>query len=134
MAQLKTPPAPVSKTVQRLLAQIHAEAQAATLAALSAKDGIVTLQGIERDTAFIYHYYDGDYDWRDQQGYRLEMRRERTMPASWRDAPWMQGKWRPGQWNVFERRMDGQGCEWTRDMGPHITNDFGALVPVGGAA
>lgn len=134
MAQLKTPPAPVSKTVQRLLAQIHAEAEAATLAALSAKDGIVTLQSIDRDTAFIYYYSDGDYDWRDQQGYTLQLRRQRTMPESWRDCPWMDGKWRQGQWDVFEHRKDGQGREWMRFAGPHITDDFGALVPVGGAA
>lgn len=134
MAQLKTPAAPVSKTVQRLLAQIHAEAQAATLAALSAKDGIVTLQNIDREDAFIVHYPDGDYDWRDHKGYRLQLRRYRTMPDSWLDAPWMKNKWRPGQWSVFEQRTDANGCNWERSLGAHITDDFGTLVPVSGAA
>lgn len=134
MAHLKNPPAPVSKTVQRLLAQIHAEAEAATLAALSAKDGIVTLRSIDRDTAYIHHHYDGDYDWKDGQGYCLELRRQRTMPESWRDAPWMKDKWRPGQWDVFEHRFDGQGRRWVQSMGAHITDDFGTLVCVEGGA
>lgn len=134
MAQLKSPPEPVSETVQRLLAQIHAEAEAATLAALSAKDGICTLQNIDRDTAFVYYFSDGDFDWRDQSGYCLELRRNRILPKSWRDAPWMKNKWRPGQWSVYEVRIDGQGHTWRRDLGTFITDDFGTLVPVGGAA
>ena len=134
MAQLKNPPPPVSKTALRLLAQIHAEAEAATLAALSAKDGIVTLHDIDREDAFIVHYPDGDYDWRDHQGYRLQLRRDRTMPESWRAAPWMKNKWRPGQWSVYEERRDANGSTWNRSLGEHITDDFGTLVPVGSAA
>lgn len=130
MAQLKNPPAPVSKTVQRLLAQIHAEAQAATLAALSAKDGIVTLQCIDRESGHIYAYPDGDFDWIDGKGYRLEFRRQRFMPESWRDAWWMKDRWRPGQWRLNETRLDGYGNKWERDLGDFITDDFGTLVCV----
>lgn len=131
MAQIKNPTPPVSKTAQRLLAQIHAEAEAATLAALSAKDGIVTLQDVDRDSTSFYQYRDGDMDFRDRHGYRLELRRLRCMPECWRDQPHMQGAWRPGQWDVEEVRVDGAGRKWRTDLGPHITDDFGALVPVG---
>lgn len=134
MAQLKHPTPPVSKTVQRLLAQIHAEAEAATLAALSAKDGIVTLNGVDRETSTIYQYRDGDIDFKDRSGYRLELRRMRFMPQSWRDAAHMQDRWRPGYWDVDEIRVDGAGRRWRCDLGPHIMDDFGTLVPVGGAA
>lgn len=130
MAQQHTLPQPVSKTVQRLLAQVQAEAQAATLEALSAKDGIVALQSCDRATASLYHYSDGDFDLRDASGYRLELRRDRFEPKSWRGVPCMQGRWRPGQWDVRERRLDGHGNEWVRDMGAHITDDFGTLVSV----
>lgn len=76
MAQLKTPPAPVSKTVQRLLAQIHAEAEAA----LSAKDGILVLHGLDRDTARVRH--SGDFiNVSDRRGTEFDMRRHRQMPV-----------------------------------------------------
>ena len=83
MAQLKTPPAPVSKTVQRLLAQIHAEAEAATLAALSAKDGILVLHGLDRDTVRVRH--NGDHiNVSDRRGTEFDMHRHRQMPERWR--------------------------------------------------
>lgn len=132
--QLKSPPAPVSKTVQRLLAQIHAEAEAATLAALSAKGGIVTLQDADHASAYVYHYKDGDYDYKDKTGYRLELRRMLFEPECWRNQPHMKGHWRPGQWNVTETRIDGQGRCWKCELGPHITDDFGMLVPIGRSA
>lgn len=94
----------------------------------------VTLQDIDRDTASVYQYRDGGMDVTDRNGYRLELRRLRTMPECWRMHTHMQGKWRPGQWDVEEVRVDGAGRKWRTDLGPHITDDFGALVPVGGAA
>lgn len=131
MAQLKTPPAPVSKTVQRLLAQIHAEAQAATLAALSAKDGIVALQDIDRETARIRSYCGDGLAWLDRSGYELRMNRERFRATS---GDWVQRDWRPGQWSVHETRVDGTGREWECSLGYFVVDDFGALVPVQGGA
>ena len=115
MAQKHTP-APVSKTVQRLLAQIHAEAQAATLDALSAKDGIVTLQPMSSDKLTF-----GDADYigtEDNHGASVTIWRDRKKNA----------------WIGTERLMDGQGREWRRSLGPHVINDFGTLVPVQGGA
>lgn len=136
MAQLKTPPAQVSKTVQRLLAQIHAEAEAATLAALSAKDGIVALQGIDRASARVRvnPYCEAQVLLSDGKGWLLDMERKHVMPESWRDATWMKDQWRPGQWDVTLVRVDGQGRKWTCDLGAHITDDFGTLVCVQGGA
>lgn len=131
---MKAPTPVITKAVAKLLAQVQAEAQAATLEALSAKDGIVVLQSCDRATASLYHYSDGDFDLRDAAGYRLELRRDRFEPESWRGVPHMQGRWRPGQWDVWERRIDGHGNKWTRQLGAHITDDFGTLVSVEGSA
>lgn len=134
MAQLKHTTPPVSKTVQRLLAQIHAEAEAATLAALSAKDGIVTLHGVDRESTRIYHYMDGDMRWYDANGNSVWLHRMRAEPECWRGQDHMAGRWRPGQWDVSLNFKDGLGREWLCELGAHITDDFGTLVPVGGAA
>ena len=131
MAQLKNPPAPVSKTVQRLLAQIHAEAEAATLAALSAKDGIVTLQNVDRQTALIRTYCGDGLVWEDRSGYSLRMNRERFRAGG---EGWVQTDWQPHRWHLNETRVDGAGYAWTRSLGYFVINDFGTLVNVEGGA
>jgi hypothetical protein len=116
MAKIKTPPPPVTKTVQRLLAQIHLEAQAATLAALSAKDGIVTLQPMGLDKRSF-----GDADYictEDAHGAHVSI---------WRDRE-------KNTWIGTEHLTDGQGRQWRRSLGTHIIDDFGTLVPVQGGA
>lgn len=129
---MKTPTPVITKAVAKLLAQVHEEAQAATLEALSAKDGIVVLESCDRATAWLYHYSDGDFDLLDAAGYLLELRRKRFEPESWRGVPHMQGRWRPGQWDVREGRIDGQGNRWNRNLGAHVMDDFGTLVSVEG--
>lgn len=131
MAKLPLPPAPVSKTVQRLLAQIHAEAEAATLAALSAKDGIVALQSIDREAATIRTYCGDGLRWFDRSGYELRMARERFRATI---DDWVQIDWRPGQWSIHETRVDGAGREWECNLGHFVVDDFGTLVPVEGGA
>lgn len=126
---MKAPTPVITKAVAKLLAQVQAEAQAATLEALSAKDGIAVLQDVDRATAHLYEYLDGDFDLRDALGYRLRMRRERFESQCWRS-----NKWRPGLWYVSEVRVDRQGNKWTRDVGAFITDDFGTLVSVEGGA
>ena len=129
MAQLKNPPAPVSKTVQRLLVQIHAEAQAATLEALSAKDGIVTLQDIDRQSLRVR--FDGDQmSLRDGRGNHTLMYRHRQLPAQWVHCPEIH---HPAYWHVYEDRVDGNGVSWSRESQTMVADDFGTLVPVGGA-
>lgn len=130
MAQLKTPPAPVSKTVQRLLAQIHAEAEAATLAALSAKDGILVLHGLDRDTARVRH--SGDFiNVRDQFGAEIDMWRHRQLPTQWASHPELH---HPAWWHVYETRVDGIGRTWSGPSRTMVTDDFGTLVDVKGGA
>jgi hypothetical protein len=130
MAQLKNPPAPVSKTVQRLLAQIHAEAQAATLEALSAKDGIVTLQDIDRQSLRVS--CDGDQiRLRDDRGSRTFMIRHRYLPAQWVTCPEIH---HPAYWHVYEDRVDGNGVSWSRESQTMVADDFGNLVSVEGGA
>lgn len=130
MAQLKNPTPPVSKTVQRLLAQIHAEAEAATLEALSSKDGIVTLQDIDRESLRVS--WRGDHaTLRDWRGASVLMYRHRHLPKELAECPHIH---HPSYWHVYEDRVDGNGVSWSRESQTMVTDDFGTLVPVGGAA
>jgi hypothetical protein len=127
----------ISATVASLVAQVQAEAEASTLAALSAKDGIVTLHDCDRATASLQILLGGDdIQLTGADGYNLQLHRRRFEPESWRGCAWMKGRWRPGQWDVIETRIDGAGRAWICNLGAHITDDFGALVCVekGGAA
>lgn len=119
---------PVSSTVAKLIAQIQAEAEAATLAALSAKDGILVLQPIDRGRA---RFKDEGHSltFRDVTGAKLELWRRYTCPKSWEDHPNRLG-WHPSHWDVSVERLDGAGVVWTADLGFHVTDDFGNLVAV----
>ncbi len=130
MAQLKNPPAPVSKTVQRLLAQIHAEAQAATLEALSAKDGIVTLQPMPTHQRRV-HASRGQSILSIEGTDGSELRLHITHGETDRH-----GKVLPGpRWSVLHALLDGQGRKWSTWLGFYfITDDFGNLVSVEGSA
>ena len=129
--QLKSPPAPVSKTVQRLLAQIHAEAEAATLAALSAKDGIVTLQGADPATRTAYTRGDRIVV-TDRAGFELDFYRRRECPDCWQGTNML---WHPSYWYSRESRVDGAGRQWqTYESGTYVTDDFGNLLNVEGGA
>lgn len=131
--QLKNPPTPVSKTVQRLLAQIHAEAEAATLAALSAKDGIVALHPVDAATARVIVDVD-TLTHVDAAGNCMEAYRRREESATWRGKPHMRGQWHPAYWYVSLRRVDAGGHKWSCDLGRHVVDDFGTLVPAEGGA
>lgn len=127
MAQCKTPPAPVSKTVQRLLAQIHAEAEAATLAALSAKDGIVVLQPMPEASRVIESY--------GPSGFRIEGA-DGSELLFFIDHSKDSGKQPIGpRWSASMALRDGQGQKWTTYFGfEYITDDFGTLACVQGGA
>ena len=130
MAQLKTPSAQVSKTVQRLLAQIHAEAEAATLQALSAKDGIVVLFDVDPETRRVEAR--GDHlEVRDARGTDFHARRYRTLPDEWKNCPEIH---HPSWWHAYECRVDGQGVSWYRETQVMVTDDFGNLVDIEGGA
>lgn len=116
------PLAPVSPAALRLIEQVRAEAQAATLEELSAKDGIKVLHPIDPATRFLdamssyvrvadlagaeeicWIYHDGG-----------SQRVPRPVPY----------------WLVSIQRVDGDGLVWRRSLGPHIVDDFGTLVPM----
>lgn len=134
MSRRDVPFSVAAKTLEKAIRQLKQEAEAATLEALSAKDGIVVLNGIDRRTAQLQDYWLEHLEWVDPDGYCLVLHRQRFEPESWVGKPHMAGKWRPGQWDVCETRKDGSGRVWVCKLGAHITNDFGDLVPVEGGA
>jgi hypothetical protein len=123
----KTPPA-VSAAVAKLIAQVQAEAEAATLAALSAKDGILVLQPLDAKTARLRWSGDDLYI-NDGAGGRVRWYRQRTCPESWVGSE-LEGRWHPSHHDVYATRVDGLGREWDTCLGTFITDDFGYLVEV----
>ena len=130
MAQLKNPTPPVSKTVQRLLAQIHAEAEAATLAALSAKDGIVTLQPMPPQQRRVKAYWSQNIFYVEgTDGSELVL--HITHGETDRHDNVLTGP----RWSVCQALLDGQGRTWKTWLGWNfITDDFGNLVSAEGGA
>jgi hypothetical protein len=132
MARTKTTtPLPVSKTVQRLLAQVQAEAQAATLEALSAKDGIVVLQPMNNGPKSVEFYSVGDseaLEIKDGLGAELTLYKRFSRPKGWDD-------WHPAHWAGCMHRVDSLGRKWScyHDT-KYVTDDFGNLVDVAGGA
>lgn len=118
----------VSATVGRLIAQVQAEAEAATLAALSAKDGILVLQPLDATSARLRWRGDDLYI-EDASGGKVRWYRQRTCPESWVGSR-LEGSWHPSQHDVYATRLDGLGREWEASLGTFITDDFGNLVEV----
>lgn len=122
-----TPPT-VSATVAKLIAQVQAEAEAATLAALSAKDGILVLQPLDAKSARLRWRGDDLYI-EDHAGSEIRWYRQRTCPESWVGSR-LEGSWHPSHHAVYATLLDGCGREWGTCLGTFITNDFGDLVEV----
>jgi len=131
MRRIEIPVTMATKMLAKAIHAIQKEAEAATLEALSSKDGIVVLQGPDRETVSINpHVCEGVF-WHDGNGFKLVMDRQRFRYTS---GDWVQQNWRPGQWVVREVRIDGNGLEWSTDHGRFVIDDFGTLVPVKGGA
>lgn len=127
---MKAPTPVMTKAVAKLLAQVQAEAQAATLEALSAKDGIVVLQDVDRET--VRTRFSGDhFSVRDGRGARVDSWRHRQLPHEWERCPHIH---HPAWWHVHESRVDGHGTTWQREAQIMVTDDFGTLVSVEGGA
>lgn len=122
-------PAPVSATVAKLIAQIRAEAEAATLEALSAKDGVTVLQPIDRRKAY-FDISDDHIVLRGADGGQVRFYRRHEEPETWRQDASMRGHWHPAYWNVYVSRVDGNGQVWDAHPGRHVMDDFGGLVCV----
>lgn len=128
MARTKAAPPPVSKTVQRLLAQIHAEAEAATLEALSARDGIVVLDPMPLDGRRVVA--------RGSRSFRFECDDGSSLHFQITHEHVDFGLVGPGpRWMAFQTLRDGQGRKWETILGCNfITDDFGNLVDAEGGA
>ncbi len=124
----RTPPPAVSASVAKLIAQVQAEAEAATLAALSAKDGILVLQPLDAESARLRWRGDDLYI-EDAAGCKVRWYRQRTCPESWVGLR-LEKFWHPSHHDVYATRLDGLGREWEAHLGTFITDDFGVLVEV----
>lgn len=123
-------PLPISATVAKLIAQVQAEAEAATLDALSAKDGILVLQPIERSTARFDDWGD-TLVFGDANGAVVRYYQRRELPESWRGGA-LERAWHPSHFAIYITRVDGRGRRWETSLGKHVIDDFGDLVCVEG--
>lgn len=134
MSRIELPVTVATKMLAKAIRAIQTEVEAATLEALSEKDGILVLHDREHGTTQTSTFWGDSIELTDPNGFCLELCRRRFEPESWRGIECMKGKWRPGQWDVTETRTDAKGRRWVCDLGAHITDDFGTLVPVEGGA
>lgn len=116
-------PQPVSATVAKLLAQIHAEAEASTLAALSEKDGILVLAPMAEGPKTVQVYRHGVGLIVTSAGCEFRMYRDHCNDHG-------SLHWHPAHWFGTEVRVDGAGRRWSSTTGTHVTDDFGNLVEV----
>lgn len=128
-SQAKPSAAPFSRTAAKLIEQIQAEARAALLEELSAKDAITVLQPLDADTKRMRFDADAVYI-RDDRGANVRLFRRREEPECWRDSPHMAGKWHPSHWWGCMVLVDAAGTQWERDLGDMVCDDFGNLVEV----
>lgn len=120
---------PYSRTAAKLIEQLQAEAQAATLQALSAKDGIAFLRPLDRETLRVSVWGD-EITLRDDTKAEVCIHRKREEPESWRAAPHMRGYWHPSRWFGRITSVDNNGNQWSRNLNPMVCDDFGNLVEV----
>ena len=118
----------VSATVAKLIATIQAEAEAATLEALSAKDGILVLQPIESGSAHFSDYGE-TLVFRDTHGAAVRYYQRLELPEKWRGSE-LERTWHPSHFRVYVTRVDGEGRQWGASLGIHVTDEFGTLVAV----
>jgi hypothetical protein len=125
----KQPAAPLSTTASKLIEQIQADARAALLADLSAKDVIIFLHGFDADTKQVRATSEV-IEIEDGIGNNIYVSRRRTEPESWRGCSHMAGAWNPSYWYGDHRCIDSNGIQWERNLGTLVCNDFGDLVAV----
>lgn len=119
---------PFSPVAARLIAQIQAEARAALLAELSAKDSIVVLHPPGQNKRVRFDV-DGDLSVTDDRG-SVNCWRRRTEPDGWRNSESMQGHWHPAYWFGNMTIKDANGRLWTHHLNRMVIDDFGTLAEV----
>lgn len=121
--------APFSPTAAKLIEQIQADARAALLVELSAKDGVIVLHGLEPETRRVS--VDGDdIQITDARGSSIELWRRRFEPESWKGCSYMAGVWHPANWDGMRTLVDGAGNKWSSHLPTMVCDDFGNLVEV----
>lgn len=117
-----------SPTARKLIEQLQAEAQAATLEVLSAKDGITVLHGLDSRTKRVI--FGNDYiTIRDDRGSFIDLYQRRHLPEIWKNME-MEAIWNPTHWYGSTTLVDGNDVEWYRQLNTMVCNDFGDLVAV----
>lgn len=115
--------APFSRTAAKLIEQIQADARAALLEELSAKDGITVLHTLDAATRRLVH--EGRrYSVNDSRGAEFSAHRDHVR----NDTFW--ASWHPAHWLVSVTLVDGTGADWYRLLGTFVCDDFGNLVEV----
>jgi len=118
-----------SRAAAKLIEQIQAEARAALLEELSAKDGVTVLQPLEPETKRVT--FDGDrLTVSDKLGNSVTLHRNRFEPESWQGHSYMAGYWHPARWIGDQTLVDASGVKWQRSFEPMVCDDFGNLVEV----
>lgn len=109
--------------LELLIEQVRAEAEAATLEALSAKDGITVLHPVDPTTRHV-RAGSNSLVLEDKFGYSENcwLYHDRESVRGNRPLPY---------WLISAERVGSDGHLWSRSLGVHIVDDFGTLVPVG---
>jgi hypothetical protein len=121
--------APFSPAAVNLIAQVQAEAREQLLNELSAKGSIIVLHGFDVKNKHVRH--DGNQlAVTDRHGNGVTMHRGHQEPEGWVGKAHMKGHWNPARWFGQQTLVDACGNEWTRQIDPHVCDDFGNLVKV----
>lgn len=81
----------------------------------------------------VWEWRDGDYTSR-LEAHASHLNGECFVKCWHREIGWAVETWHPSYWYQYSYRTDEQGRRWGAEGPPHVTDDFGFLVPVGGAA
>jgi hypothetical protein len=112
---------PFSNTAARLIAQIQAEARAALLKELSAKDGVIVLHPLDVATRRVRHT-GRTCEVTDGRGTEYYAFRQHLPDAN--------SQRHPSHWIASVRLVDGAGRDWNHHIGTLVCDDFGNLVEV----
>lgn len=117
MSRRYQPLSVATKTLEKAVRLIRLEAEAATLEALSAKDGIVVLQPAESPQ---WSFTDIGSVMNASNGATVSFYIYHGVRSNGYPVP---------HWLASESRTDGNGRRWTLALGRHVVDDFGTLVP-----
>lgn len=123
--------APVSPAVAKLLHKLQAQFIAENPVSAIPPGAAIVLPHSGPVNADIHYNERGGY--RSITGYSYDGRSQRLQtPLCFDPAhPWD----RPGVWYGSETRLDTEGRTWTSSLpARYVCDDFGQLVPIGGAA